>query len=59
MKKNGVTIIFTSHNIEEMNNLADELIALRNGVPTYYGSIDFSGDAHLRSLPDAIRYYTA
>jgi len=58
LKKHGVTIIFTSHHLEEMSMLADELIALRGGSVTYYGSIDFSGTEH-RSLSEAIRYYTA
>jgi ABC-2 type transport system ATP-binding protein len=59
LKKSGVTIIFTSHYIDEMNNLADELIALRNGEPTYYGSIDFSGNGRINSLSEAIKFYTA
>jgi ABC-2 type transport system ATP-binding protein len=59
LKKYGVTIIFTSHYIEEMSMLADELIALRAGVTTYYGSIDFSDRDDLKGLSEAIRYYTA
>jgi ABC-2 type transport system ATP-binding protein len=42
MKRSGMTIIFTSHYLEEMQLLADELIALRGGVVTYYGGMDFS-----------------
>lgn len=59
LKKSGMTIIFTSHYIEEMHMLADELIALKDGVPTYYGGIDFSGGGDIRSLADAISHYTA
>ncbi len=59
LKAQGVTIIFTSHYIEEMNMLADELIALRGGRATYYGSIDFSGRADVKSLSEAIAFYTA
>lgn len=59
LKKQGVTIIFTSHYIEEMSTLADEMIALRNGECTYYGSIDFSGNERVHSLSEAIKYYTA
>ncbi len=59
IKERGVTIIFTSHYIEEMHMLADDLIALRDGKLTYYGSIDFSGSNDFKSLADAIRYYTA
>jgi ABC-2 type transport system ATP-binding protein len=59
LKKQGITIIFTSHYIDEMSTLADELIALRNGACTYYGSIDFTGSEHIRSLSEAVKYYTA
>lgn len=57
LKAQGVTIIFTSHYIEEMSMLADELIALRAGRATYYGGMDFLGG--INSLSEAIRYYTA
>lgn len=56
LKKSGVTIIFTSHYLEEMQLLADRLIALRSGEVTYYGSMNFSDGI---SLSDAIRHYTA
>lgn len=59
LKKQGITIIFTSHYIDEMSTLADALIALRDGACTYYGSIDFSGNEHVRSLSEAVKYYTA
>jgi ABC-2 type transport system ATP-binding protein len=58
MKRSGMTIIFTSHYLEEMQLLADALIALRDGTVTYYGSMDFS-DGRIQSLSDAIRHYTA
>ncbi len=57
MKRSGMTIIFTSHYLEEMQRLADELIALRNGEVTYYGGMEFS-DGRISSLSDAIRHYT-
>ena len=59
LKKSGMTIVFTSHYIDEMNILADELIALRNGEPTYYGSIDFSSGGQVKNLSEAIKFYTA
>ncbi len=59
LKNSGVTIIFTSHYTDEMSTLADELIALRDGACTYYGSIDFSKNEHARSLSEAVKYYTA
>lgn len=58
LKDDGVTIVMTSHYIEEMHMLADELIALKNGEVTYDGGIDFSGNAQFSTLADAIRYYT-
>lgn len=57
LKARGVTIIFTSHYIEEMSILADELIALRAGKVTYSGGMEFPDD--LKSLSEAIMYYTA
>lgn len=59
LKKQGITIIFTSHYIDEMSTLADSLIALRDGACTYYGSIDFTGNKHVRNLSEAVKYYTA
>ncbi len=56
LKRSGVTIIFTSHYLEEMQLLADALIALCHGEVTYYGGMDFSDGI---SLSDAIRHYTA
>lgn len=58
MKHAGISIIFTSHYLEEMQLLADELIALRDGAVTYYGGMNFS-DGRITSLSDAIRHYTA
>jgi ABC-2 type transport system ATP-binding protein len=57
LKRSGVTIIFTSHYLEEMQLLADTLIALRGGEVTYYGGMDFS-DGRIGSLSDALRHYT-
>lgn len=55
LKKSGMAIIFTSHYIDEMELLADSMIALRDGRRTYAGTIDFCG----MSLAEAIRHYTA
>ena len=53
LKKSGMTILFTSHYIDEMQMLADEMIALREGMVTYSGPLQFD------NLADAIRRYTA
>jgi len=53
LKQSGTAIIFTSHYIDEMRTLADEMIALKEGTVTYCGPMDFD------SLADAIRRYTA
>lgn len=58
LKKQGITIIFTSHYIEEMSTLADDFYALRDGACTYYGSIDFSKNERICSLSEAVKYYT-
>ncbi len=58
LKHAGMTIIFTSHYLEEMQLLADALVALRDGMVTYYGGLEFS-DGKIRGLADALRYYTA
>lgn len=59
LKKSGIAIIFTSHYIDEMNILADDLLAIRDGETSYYGSIDFSHNDKVKDLPEAIRFYTA
>lgn len=53
LKQSGVTLIFTSHYIDEMQMLADEMIALREGTVTYCGPMNYE------NLADAIRRYTA
>lgn len=58
LKAKGTTIIFTSHYIEEMYMLADELIALKDGKCAYYGAIDQTDRERFGSLSDAILYYT-
>ncbi len=59
MKQSGITIIFTSHYLDGLGSLADNMLALRDGECTYYGSLDFSGNENADSLPMAIRYYTS
>ncbi len=53
LKQSGVTIIFSSHYIDEMQMLADEMIALKEGTVTYCGTLEFE------NLAEAIRRYTA
>ncbi len=53
LKSSGMTIVFTSHYIDEMQMLADEMVALRDGTVTYSGPLLFD------NLADAIRRYTA
>ena len=59
LKQSGVTIVFTSHYIDEMQVLADSMIALRTGKTTYYGSADFSEEKQFSDLSAAVRYYTS
>ncbi len=39
MKKHGTTIVFVSHDLEEINQLADELLVLRDGSVSYHGGL--------------------
>lgn len=57
LKSSGVTIILTSHYTDELQLLADGMLALKEGAVTYFGGIDFSPEAG--GLPGAIRRYTA
>ena len=59
MKRGGITLIFTSHYLEELCELADNLLALRDGKCTYNGNLDFAGDKNADSLSSAISYYTS
>ncbi|MBT3319335.1 MAG: ABC transporter ATP-binding protein [Clostridia bacterium] len=59
MKQEGITLIFTSHYLEELHVLADCLLALRDGQCSYYGDLNFAEDAHAGSLSSAISYYTS
>jgi ABC-2 type transport system ATP-binding protein len=57
LKSSGVAIVMTSHHTDELQRLADDLLALKGGVVTYYGGINFlPGDG---GLAGAIRRYTA
>ncbi|MFA5675501.1 MAG: ABC transporter ATP-binding protein [Christensenellales bacterium] len=57
IKKNGVSIVFVSHDLEEIKSLADELLVLRDGAVSYHGSLDFAEG--IGSLAEAISRYTA
>lgn len=57
LKQYGTTIVFVSHDLEEISALADELLVLRDGAVSYHGRLDFQGG--IGSLAEAIRRYTA
>jgi ABC-2 type transport system ATP-binding protein len=57
LKETGAAIIFTSHYTDELQLLADDMLALRQGVVTYYGGIGFAAEDG--GLAGAIRRYTA
>ena len=57
LKDSGAAIIFTSHYIDELDILADSMLALKNGVVTYNGDISFPQESG--GLAGAIRRYTA
>ena len=59
LKRDGVAMVITSHYIEDMRELADELVALKNGQVTYYGKMDFSSESiGFSSLSEGIKYFT-
>ncbi len=57
IKKNGVAIVFVSHDLEEIQMLADELLVLRDGAVSYHGGLDFAES--IGSLAEAICRFTA
>jgi ABC-2 type transport system ATP-binding protein len=57
LKEAGAAIIFTSHYIDELDILADGMLALKNGVVTYSGGISFPQESG--GLAGAVRRYTA
>ncbi len=56
LKESGVAIVFTSHYTDELQLLADSLLALKAGRVTYSGAMDFPSGG---GLVAAIRQYTA
>lgn len=57
LKQSGVAIVFTSHYTDELQLLADGMLALKAGRVTYSGAMDhLPGDGGLAA---AIRQYTA
>jgi len=57
LKEDGAAIIFTSHYTDELQLLADNMLALKMGMTTYCGSINFTPEEG--GLAGAIRRYTA
>ena len=57
LKEAGAAIIFTSHYTDELALLADSMLALKKGIVTFDGGVDFPQESG--GLPGAIRRYTA
>jgi ABC-2 type transport system ATP-binding protein len=57
LKEAGVAIIFTSHYTDELDILADGMLALKRGAVTYDGGIRFPQESG--GLAGAVRRYTA
>lgn len=49
MRRDGVTIIFITHYLEEIVNMADKCVVLKDGRVTYYGSMDGMDEAKIIS----------
>jgi ABC-2 type transport system ATP-binding protein len=58
IKEQGVTIIFSSHYVEEMYNVADALLALKNGECSYYEKIKRFEGNNLQRISEIISMYT-
>lgn len=57
LKESGVAIVFTTHYSDELQRLADGLLALKSGKVTYSGAMDFAPGG--TELAEAIKRYTA
>ena len=57
LKAGGAAIVFTSHYTDELQLLADSMLALKSGRMTYSGAMDFPPDTG--GLAAAIKRYTA
>lgn len=54
LKASGMTMVLTSHAMEEVEKLADKLIFLKDGNAAYYGSVDtFKALTAAQTLEDA------
>lgn len=49
-KEKNVTIIFSSHQLDEVGDLADEIIAIANGVIRYCGTLDALQNANKKYI---------
>lgn len=49
-KEKNVTIIFSSHQLDEVGDLADEIIAIANGVIRYCGTLDAVQNANKKYI---------
>lgn len=41
-KQNGTTIVFTSHDMQDIKSLCQRLLVLKKGKSLYYGSVDYA-----------------
>ena len=56
LKESGVTIVFTSHYMDEMRRLADALIVLKDGRAVYNGGSEIQGNVPFSDMADAAAY---
>lgn len=57
LKQSGTAIVLTSHDLEELAALADQLLVLREGQTAYYGVPDVAQG--IGALAETIRRYSA
>ncbi|MBU9719885.1 MULTISPECIES: ABC transporter ATP-binding protein [Bacillaceae] len=59
MKKNGLSIVLTSHYMDEVDALCDEIIILRDGVTVFKGTVSAALESSKKtSLEEAYLYYS-
>lgn len=55
IKNNGISIVFVSHDLEEIKMLADELMVLRNGSISFHGNLN--SEQTIGNLAETINKY--
>jgi ABC-2 type transport system ATP-binding protein len=59
LKAEGLTILLTSHFMDEVETLCDEICILKKGKPVFYGTVpDAMKQSSLEKFEDAYLWFT-